>query len=99
MLIPRFPVPRVCRRSSIRSAFFSCLVLTIAFTAAVVWQNSSRAARRQAPSAPQTLIQAAPQERLAGYRSTGGKHKLRVSDPRLAEELKRRGARLIAEYD
>ncbi|MGH9799363.1 MAG: S8 family serine peptidase, partial [Blastocatellia bacterium] len=33
-----------------------------------------------------------------GYRSSTGKHKLRVTDPRIAGELKRLGARLVADY-
>jgi subtilisin-like proprotein convertase family protein len=96
MLIPRFPANLVHRRSSLRAVFFLSLTLTIAFGFIVVWQSSSRAARQQPR---QASSQARVTQQWTGYRSASGKHKLRVADAQLAAELKRRGARLIAEYD
>lgn len=58
------------------------------------WQPASRAAKpeQDAPAKP------ARQVRPVGYRSTGGRHKLRVHDAQLASALRRQGARLVADY-
>lgn len=78
--------------------FILCLILIFALPLVWNWQ-SLRAANQPAASQddrqPSDVESKSP---ASGYRSSTGKHKLRVTDPQIAGELKRLGAQMVADY-
>ncbi|MEK7834477.1 MAG: S8 family serine peptidase, partial [Acidobacteriota bacterium] len=89
------PTSRFFRNKTV--FIFFCLILILALPLVWVWQ-SSRAAKqddRRPDRQPSAVESKSPQ---SGYRSSTGKHKLRVTDSKIAGELKRLGARLVADY-
>jgi subtilisin-like proprotein convertase family protein len=81
-----------------KAVFIFCLILILALPLVWGWQ-SSRAAKQ--PASRQDDRQSSAIENkspASGYRSSTGKHKLRVTDAKLAGELERLGARLVADY-
>ncbi len=94
MTTVRFLSQKLLSKSGLRILVLLSLSLFIALPFVLIWQKSSRAAKQEQAETPAAV----KKERPSGYRSASGKHKLRVSDPRLAAELSKRGARLIADY-
>ncbi len=81
-----------------KAVFIFCLILTLALPLVWGWQ-SSRAAKQPASKQDDHHSSAVESKSLVpGYRSSTGKHKLRVTDPKIAVELKHLGARLVADY-
>jgi len=72
------------------------LILILGLPLFAVWKTT-RAARQNEQS-EQATSRNVSGERPTGYRSATGKHKLRVTDPQQARELKRLGAKLVADY-
>ena len=86
------PTSRIPSRFLSNKTFsFFGLILVFALPLAWGWQ-SSRAAKVDRATVAQKNLPA------PGYRSSTGQHKLRVTDSHAAAELKRMGAKLIADY-
>ncbi|MFN0108319.1 MAG: S8 family serine peptidase [Blastocatellia bacterium] len=79
-----------------QSAFFFCVTLIIALAMIGGWKSLSAAKQDDGQTAT-----ASPGHTGSGdsaYRSPTGKHKLRVTDHKIAAELKRQGAQFVADY-
>ena len=88
------PTSRISSRFFQNKAFFIfCLSLLIVLPMMWGW-HSSRAARQNDQHQPPPERNSSP----SSYRSSTGQHKLRVFDPQMAGELKRLGARQVADY-
>ncbi|MGH9833715.1 MAG: S8 family serine peptidase, partial [Blastocatellia bacterium] len=90
---------RLSQRDKLYLRLFALLSLAIiaVFLISMEMQKASRAAEpdtKQDEDAQKIERRA----REAGYRSASGNHKLHISDPSLAQQLRERGAELIADY-
>ncbi len=71
------------------------LILIFALPLFSIWKTT-RAAKQNGQN--EAVSVGERKATLTGYRSVTGKHKLRVTDPQQARELKRLGAKLVADY-
>lgn len=94
MSTPRFLSHKSSSKSVPHILFLSSLLLGLALALLLIWQKDSRAAKLERTEISQIAIR----ERPICYLSRSGRHKLRVSDPRLVAQLINQGARLIADY-
>ena len=95
MPISQIPSFTLRNKSVFRIIVLLSLILILTLPLVAIWKTS-RAAKENSQDAQPTAVgrKATP----TGYRSATGKHKLRVTDPQMAAELKRLGARLVADY-
>ena len=90
---------RLSQRDKLYLRLFALLSLAIiaVFLTSMEMQKASRAAKQDAKQ-DEDNQKIERRAREAGYRSASGRHKLHISDPALAQQLRERGAELIADY-
>ena len=99
MPIPLLLSLKARTNSTARIIIAVSLILIFGFPLFAVWKTTRAA--KESRQGEQAASRSASGERPtapSGYRSATGKHKLRVTDPQQARELKRLGAKLVADY-